>query len=322
MQIASARRPHRVQFDRYRQAVSAHVASVDASPGGDGEFACTISARKVGPLQLVQIQSDAVMLRRSSRCIARDPRTHYIIALNQSGSGTIRHNDRAEVFIRPGSLVLLDKAMPYETVYHDHAIRLLICVPRLLLERRLNDAGRFMQTAVGTDSGVGRIAADYAESLFRQAPSLNDISQATTAAVCLDLLATALMLGSPSLAAAHELSDGGSMPVLLSRIRAYIRTNLATPDLDPNRIAGAHGISKRYLHALFAGQGVSVGAFIREERLDRARADLANLRLRDLSVTDIALRNGFNDVPHFSRRFKAKFGHTPNSVRRSRGELD
>jgi AraC-like DNA-binding protein len=194
----------------------------------------------------------------------------------------------------------------------------------LLLERRLHDAGRFMQTAVGTDHGVGRIAADYAESLFQQAPSLNDISQATTAAVCLDLLATAMMLGSPSPAAAHERGDAGagSMPVLLSRIRAYIRTNLATPDLDPDRIAGAHGISKRYLHALFASQGVSVGAFIREERLERARIDLANLRLRDLSVTDIALRNGFNDVPHFSRRFKAKFGYTPNSVRRSRGELD
>jgi AraC-like DNA-binding protein len=33
-------------------------------------------------------------------------------------------------------------------------------------------------------------------------------------------------------------------------------------------------------------------------------------------VTEIAFQHGFNDSPHFSRRFKAKYGVSPNKVRR------
>jgi AraC-like DNA-binding protein len=32
-------------------------------------------------------------------------------------------------------------------------------------------------------------------------------------------------------------------------------------------------------------------------------------------VTEIALRQGFNDIPHFSRQFKARFGLSPTALR-------
>lgn len=311
------------QFGRYWQTVSTQVAHVDALPANRSDFSYRIHSQAVGPLQFIDIHSEAVVLRRSAQCISRDPRNHYIVSLHRTGCGVIRH-DHSEVAMGPGTLVLLDKALPYETTFREASARLLICIPRVLLERRLNDSDRFLRVVVPTDHGIGRVAATYAELLLLEAGNLDPVSQTTAAAVCVDLLATAFMSAPEGGAAAStnihaDLRRGGGL-VLLSRVRAFIRANLARPDLDPTQIAQAHGISKRYLHALFATTRTSVGAFIREERLARAYIDLGNPRLRDLSVTDIVLRNGFNDVPHFTRCFKAKYGVRPNTLRSARRE--
>ncbi len=88
--------------------------------------------------------------------------------------------------------------------------------------------------------------------------------------------------------------------------------------LDPARIADAHGISVRHVHRLFHESGDTVAAAIRRERLDRCRADLEDPHQRARSITEIALRWGFNDSAHFSRAFRARFGVSPRAVRQAR----
>jgi AraC-like DNA-binding protein len=306
----------RSQFATYCRAVATHVARVDAAPRRAGSFRCQIATQRVGPLQLVAIDSDELTLQRSSRCIAVDPSTHYIIALHRSGSGVIRHA-RANVPLEPGTIALLDKAMPYEAQFLEPSVRLLVCMSRLHLEQRVPDPERCLHNSVRADRGVGRIAADYLVSLFEEAAHLDASNQQTAAAVCLDLLASALLAspyGDPA-PAPLEHSRGANSQVLLSRIRAYVRSNLSSPELCPEVIATAHGISKRYLHTLFASTGSSLGAWIREQRLGRAYADLSSPRTRELSITEIALCHGFNDIPHFGRCFKARYGVTPKTVR-------
>lgn len=222
--------------------------------------------------------------------------------------------------IEAGTICLLDKALPYEAEFYERAERLLVCVSRLHLERRLHDPDRYLKAVVSSDHGIARMASEFAERLFKEAPYLDEAGQSTAAAVCLDLLASALVSGvlvEARPATPLDPSRRGSAPALLSRIKAHIRCRLSESDLNPESIARAHGISKRYLHSLFAATGISVGMWIRDERLNRAYSDLASLRSQHTTVTDIALRHGFNDVPHFSRQFKAKYGITPNGVRRA-----
>jgi AraC-like DNA-binding protein len=84
----------------------------------------------------------------------------------------------------------------------------------------------------------------------------------------------------------------------------------------PARIAAAHGLSVRHVHRLFHESGDTVAAAIRRGRLDRCRADLEDPSQRARSVTEIALRWGFNDSAHFSRAFKARFGLSPRAARK------
>ncbi len=302
----------RRQFDAYHRAISRRIARMDVQPERPSRFDCTIAEQRVGGLQLLDISSDPVMIERSRQCISVDQRSHYIVGLNMTGRCAIRH-DGTEVVVGADTFFLLDKALPYETTFFDRSQRILVCVSRDQLDRRLNDPARYLHMTAPTLAGVGRVAAEYLKLLLAEAGSMSSGHQLQTAETCLDLLAMALDAG--QIGAAEPSAARGAGTMLLSRIKAFIRCHLSDPELSPALVAERHGISKRYLHALFAGTDTTLGAWIREERLTRAHATLADPRTAHLTVTEIALRQGFNDIPHFSRQFKARFGLSPTALR-------
>ncbi|WP_434722133.1 AraC family transcriptional regulator [Mesorhizobium sp. RIZ17] len=83
-------------------------------------------------------------------------------------------------------------------------------------------------------------------------------------------------------------------------------------------LAALSGVSLRALQAGFRRfAGASIGAYQRQIRLERARADF--LREPGASVEDIALRWGFTNAGRFSRYFKAAYGVFPTElIRRQR----
>jgi AraC-like DNA-binding protein len=103
---------------------------------------------------------------------------------------------------------------------------------------------------------------------------------------------------------------------ILFNVKAHIEANLGNPDLDPADIARASFISTRYLHKLFEAEGMSVGQWIRSERLDRCRRDLVDPSLDGQSILEIASRWGLRGPQHFSRLFRSAYGCSPSDYRR------
>lgn len=100
-----------------------------------------------------------------------------------------------------------------------------------------------------------------------------------------------------------------------------IDNRLGDSTLDAAALAACVGLSRRRLDEVFVRQfGRPVAAYIRERRLERARDMLADPQFADSSITEIALGVGFEDMSHFARVFKSRFGVAP-SAWRGRGTL-
>ncbi|PSM20119.1 MULTISPECIES: helix-turn-helix domain-containing protein [Nitratireductor] len=305
---------HGDQLGQYISIVSRRVARVEVRPAKADRFAYQTSEIRLGPLRISRIQSDPVELNRSVNCIEADNQAQYIIGFNLSGKTDVDHDHRRAA-IDAGSLFLLDKAMPYQAVFPEPADRVLITVPRRLLESRLIDPTRYLPVTPDTERGIGRLARDHLQFLIREGHLLGSANQMHAIEIWLDLIALAFKSGDGRYDEDLERNDGGGGHMLLSRVKAHLHCALDDPDLTPAKIADSFGLSKRYLHKLFSNSGTTFGAWVREERLLRARSLLVDPRYAHLTVTEIAMRQGFNDIPHFSRQFRARFGMAPREAR-------
>lgn len=98
----------------------------------------------------------------------------------------------------------------------------------------------------------------------------------------------------------------------------FVEQNLTRP-LSVGDIAAATGVSVRSLQAQFKEDlGQTPVAYLRNRRLERARADLADASPGSgVTVTDVATRWGFSHYGRFAATYRARFGETPSQTLRS-----
>jgi AraC-like DNA-binding protein len=101
------------------------------------------------------------------------------------------------------------------------------------------------------------------------------------------------------------------------RAREFVAANLEQP-ITTASLAAAAGVSARSLQLGFARElGCSPSAYVRDQRLDRARALLTELSPAEgHTVTDVALQVGFSHLGRFSRDYRRRFGEPPSTTLR------
>jgi AraC-like DNA-binding protein len=109
--------------------------------------------------------------------------------------------------------------------------------------------------------------------------------------------------------------DGPGIPPQYVAACQFIRRQLSDPALTPAAVAAHVKMSTRNLARVFARQGTTIDRTIWSERLMAARRDLADPRLRECSITELAFSWAFSDAAHFSRRFSSAFGISPAAYR-------
>ena len=114
----------------------------------------------------------------------------------------------------------------------------------------------------------------------------------------------------------HEEIGGGIRAARLAEAKALILRGFDDPRLSAATAARRLGISTRYLHMLFEGDGLSFLEFVTNERLRQAARMLREPEFRHLRVIDVALDCGFGDVRSFNRAFRHRFGCNPSEARR------
>lgn len=188
----------------------------------------------------------------------------------------------------------------------------LLVIAEPFLRSLLPNLGDLYNQPIACERGAGAMLVDMLGVIRRHAPALSRTSRLAIVDQICGLLVSAV-------------SDGRQGGALISsvvrenhidRIRAYITENLSRPNLCAEDIARGCGISKRYLHDLFRETGTSVGAWIRSQRLARAKSHLRD-PMDNRPISCLAYDLGFASQAQFSRTFKAQFGMAPSDYRQA-----
>lgn len=217
-------------------------------------------------------------------------------------------------------LVLYDTAQPFDC----HAAlpgtgpgtMLVLSLPKAGLPLRPQHLNNLLARRLPADAAMNAILARYLTSITTaiEHEELGEREAKRLGEVALDLSGVALAAQAAGDAVDCQTPEARRQ-ALLARIEAFIEHNLADPDLSPAAIAEHHHISVSYLHRLFQSRDRTVAAWIRRHRLERARAALADPRLRSRTVQLIATASGFRHPADFSRAFRAAYGVPPGDYR-------
>ncbi len=110
----------------------------------------------------------------------------------------------------------------------------------------------------------------------------------------------------------RRAASGEARTRWLARVRDRLEDEWATPP-SLRTLARDAGREATYVATAFKrAYRKSIGEYVRERRLCRARALLAN---RSIGLAEIAQRCGFVDQSHFTRHFKRRFSLAPGKYR-------
>lgn len=270
-------------------------------------FSGVIDLQDVGDVSLSRLRTEPVQYERHKRHIAGTTEEQYLITIPRQSPVEFRQLGR-EVRCDPGGFILERGDEPYRFSYGSANDLCVLKIAKPLLADRLRDPDRYCALVVNGREGFGGLFTTMAQQIQRQNPD-DPSGTAVLGRQLIELLALSLDRG-----AEVDRSAGSSVrEAHRRRAQAVIRRELGNTDISPEFVAEACGISKRYLHELFAAVNCTVSQYIRDQRLNAAR-DLLQMP-NPGAMSDVAYRFGFADQAQFSRLFRARFGTTPSAYR-------
>ncbi|WP_411153032.1 helix-turn-helix domain-containing protein [Streptomyces sp. A30] len=297
------------RFDHWVSEMSRMFAGLDTRPAAQTPFHGQAAGDNLGLLHLSSISAGPLRVRRTARLIAQHEEDFYKVALQTAGTCVVEQ-DGVFSTLAPGDIALCDTSRPYSLTYDTDFSTVVLLLPRPMLPVSPEALRSLTARRMAADGGVASVVGPFLRSLGEQSRG------------CTGLAAGSLMDGAVSLVTAlvteklARSAPTAPQDAMMLRIRTYIENRLSDPDLAPDSIAGAHGISRRYLFKLFAAEGLTVAGWIRTRRLERCARDLAGSAAAEQPISMVAARWGLLDCRHFSRVFKAEYGETPRDFRR------
>ena len=245
--------------------------------------------RAVRGAELVRASEPRLILQVPEQPVATEQRGHQVISRQKSVVAMWSLEPLATEIAAPASIDAV--TVPLE---------------RIALPQRM------VRELMGRDLGAspfGPVFAAFLAGLTRA--DLNESESEAIASPTIELARLLLATASGDEAAARRpLGE-----TIGTRIMLHLSSHLSDPELTADSVAARFSISRRYLYVILGRMGISLGEWVRTERLTRAAAALRDPSQRDVSVALIGRSVGFADHSSFSRAFRDAFGCTPSEWR-------
>lgn len=293
----------------WNEAVSDTYFSLDLTFKNGPQFDGRLNDWSLGALSMSRLESHALLYRRHKRHLLHERDESYLITVPERSDVHFVQDGR-EAHCKPGQFLVERSHLPYEFSYGEANTLWVLKVPSDILRSRIVMPERLASLGFDATQGTGALFVDVMRLVAARLGEMDDSARAMSGKHLVDLLAMAIS------ADGRTLNPNASSVQMahLHRVENFIRLNLASSALNPHTIAGACGISVRYLHQLFSSQGRSVSEWVKLQRLLMCKQMLSDPNCHK-KVSEIAYEWGFSDQAQFSRLYRAQFGVTPTETR-------
>jgi AraC-like DNA-binding protein len=206
-------------------------------------------------------------------------------------------------------MFMIDPARPFSIETGEIVTHSVYLQPETL-RSLVPEVDRLTACAIRSNDGAGAMFRGLVDEMFAQADTLDE-GAADRISDALPYVLSAALSGMGS----DERSPTRVRAMHKQRILRFLRENLRNHELSASFVSAAVNLSTRYIYEIFEEEGQPLMKWIWSNRLERCRNDLASNTLASRSIGEIAYYWGFNDVAHFSRSFRQRFGQSPRGFR-------
>lgn len=303
----------------WRDLVSTHVGRTpEPLRGGDpaqweplaGQpFSASLEYGMLGHTGLCRLVATPHRFTRSSFAPSPGTSGPLMVVVQQKARSFFEQDGRAGT-LAPGDWCVVDAARPFVIDHPAGCDQIIMIPPRPADPDVVDLIARARSRRCNGHQGASRLV----NTLLSEAYGQFDRLPPSTAGQLADAIASM---------AWHALQEACETPAgetqsdtLRNRLKAFIDTHLADPDLSVEAVARGCGCSVRSVHRAFAEDALgSVSAYIWHRRVAQCAGELRNPAHAARSVTDIAMGWGFASSSHFSRLFRRTLGVSPKTYR-------
>jgi AraC-like DNA-binding protein len=303
--------PEDQRFAYWLDLICSLYVRLDCEPPSDQGIFGDVEFSRIGNLDFTHLRSNSTHIRRTPERIRQDTEDYCLVLIQREGRGVLCQDGRMGV-MNPGDFVLNDCTRPYELMFDgDHHDIYVLRLPRKPLADHVGNLEDLCATTVSGRSAAGHLLLTMVDTLRRDVGNLHPASALGVS----EGITSVIGAGLRSLPGANQRKPSNLAAYHVARIRAHVQQHLRNPELSIGAVAQAMNLSPDHLCRLFRNEPVPLSRLIWQQRLDACRRDLADSRLAERSVSEIAFSWGFNDATHFSRSFRERHGIAPRDWR-------
>ena len=301
--------------DQWISSLSSGYAHLRADPAADTPFTGELRIARTGDVSVGTIRGTVKSISRTTDDIAAQNTNNVVFLSNSSCSPLYIEQSGRSVELAPLASVLIEQSEPSIIRVADGKCGLIaVQTERELVRQRYGSFEDHLMTVLPAPSVVGGLIRAYVDALVNPQEPMPPLVRWFAADHIADLIAAAV-----SVEPLVHSDDGAGFGALSRRrfasARAYIYQNLANPLLSQEHVAAHVRISKSQLRKDFACSGLSVGQYIREQRLAKALVMLKNPLLQHHRIIDIAYACGFQNLATFNRLIRNAYRMTPSEIK-------
>lgn len=296
-------------FAYWIDTVCSELIELELATEQKEEFAASMLQKPLGGVSLNFIHTRAPQdVWRTHEAISRTREPRFDLVYVRQGTIQFEHYGRSFV-VGDDQCVLVDSTETYHFTSSAVATNTSVQMPQKWLRSWIATPEEGVTRVLTRESPWGAALIAMLSALTPETSANLVVADEVVAEQIASLLALAIGRAPTDLNRNHCK--------LLTRIRQQMQERIHDETLTPEKIAQLQGISKRYLHSLFAAPGTTFGRELISLRLERAARQLRDPQFANVSVSEIAWRCGFADSSHFARRFCQRYGTAPREYRRA-----